>query len=129
MLETVFIALTAFVLRAAVFLIVTSQTHWSLAEFANQRDGEGYLLLAQQFLGRAHDIPVFDQRLFPGYPALLALLGSSGLPLSLMALAFNWLAAAGIAVCSLLVFKDRRVGWAMAVLTPTYLLYSSMVMS
>lgn len=71
----------------------------------------------------------YDQRVFPGFPMLLAVAYKLGIPLQIAALAIPWLCAGVAAAIAGMLFADRRVGWAMVFIIPHYLLYSSMAMT
>jgi hypothetical protein len=71
---------------------------------------------------------VIDWRVFIGYPALIASVAWLGVPMHLAALGLNWVAAAISATLTATLLRDRRLGWAMATLTPSYLAYSTMAM-
>jgi hypothetical protein len=71
----------------------------------------------------------WSQRIFPGYPALIALGHLLGCPTPIAALIVNWLASGLAAVATAMLFGDARFGWGMATLTPAYLMYSTMAMT
>jgi hypothetical protein len=71
----------------------------------------------------------FHQRVFPGYPALIALAHSTGLSLEVGAVLVNWLCVGLVAVLTTKLFADRRLGWASVTLTPSYLMYSAVAMT
>ena len=50
-----------------------------------------------------------------------------GVPVAAAALLPSWLAAGGVAVLGALAFRDRRVGWALAALTPSYVFSGSLI--
>src|SRR5205823_3442675 len=56
-------------------------------------------------------------------------LGLAGVPVTIAALGVSWLSSAAAAVLSALLFRDRRIGWAMAIIPPSFLTYSTLAMS
>ncbi|HKO19964.1 MAG TPA: hypothetical protein VJU82_13860 [Acidobacteriaceae bacterium] len=122
---------TALVIRALLFLVATQLHGWTPGAFAELRDGVSYLNLAQAMSGQVPlaALDPFDRRVFIGYPALIALLGWAGLSVTWAALLLNWLAAALTAPIAARLTRDQRVGWAMVVFTPSYLMYSTLAMS
>ncbi len=127
--ELVVIAAVAFALRLALFAVALPVYDMNAQEFSHLRDGRSYLRVALAMTGDESEITLFDRRVFPGYPALIALTHCVGANVSLSALLLSWVAAAGAAALSAAVFRDRRVGWGMAVLTPSYFMYSTLVMT
>ncbi len=121
-------AVIAFLMRVALCLISINLNHLTIADFANLRDGQNYIAIAKSFLGDS-TASLLDQRVFPGYPAWIALLHLAGLSFPWSALGISWISVGANAALSAALFRDRRVGWAMVMLTPTYLLYSTMAMS
>lgn len=127
----------AVALRAALCGLSLWRGELTLMQFAAIRDGDQYLALIQAWLGNFEplhalgaDTVAYAQRLLlsPLYPALAALAhGGLGLPLAVAALAPNWLFAGFTAALSARVFNDRRVGWAVAILTPSFLLTSVLI--
>jgi hypothetical protein len=123
------IAAAAFLIRAFVLLSASSAGHLSIERLAQARDGGSYLRFAEALRtpnGFA-SLPSYDRRVFPGYPALLAALRLDAVPL--LAMIVNWLAAAAAAALCFVLFDDARIGWAMAVLTPSYVMYSTVLMT
>src|SRR5690348_6178894 len=127
--ELFLMALAAILLRAALFVIGTRIHGWTLNDFVNLRDGSSYIHLSQAFRGDRGALDLFDRRVFPGYPALIALVTSVGLSAPVAALALAWLSTAATAVFTALLYHDRRMGWAIVMLTPSYLMYTTVVMS
>ncbi len=74
------IALAAFALRVLIVLCVLGRYHITLTDYANKGDGESYIHYARAILGDPSDLTQYDQRVFPGYPALIALLHCAGIP-------------------------------------------------
>jgi hypothetical protein len=127
-LTTIFFA--ALALRIAVFVTVVFGLHFNVKQYTNWIDGKSYLRMARVM--HREDVPelrAYDQRVFPGYPAMIAACQYLGLPLSWSALGISWLCSALAAVFGAMLFKDRRIGWGLATLTPQWVLNGSMVMS
>ena len=127
--DLVGVAVIAVVIRVILCTAAVHIRGWSLFHFATLRDGDSYVRMARALLGDSSGVSLIDRRVFIGYPALIAALGALGVPLHLAALGLNWASAAVSACLTAVLFRDRRLGWAMATLTPSYLLYSTMGMS
>jgi len=127
--ELVAIALVAILLRGVVAELAVHHYGMTAAELSNLRDGDSYIRVGLAMTGDETGLKPFDRRVFPGYPALIALLSAVGLRADMAALVLNWLCTGLAAALSAVLFRDRRVGWAMAILTPSYLMYSTMAMS
>ncbi|MHC4712787.1 MAG: hypothetical protein ACYTAN_05875 [Planctomycetota bacterium] len=123
------IGAAAFALRLVVALVSLWRFEMTAPDFAFLRDGDSYIRVAVAVTGDESVVKPFDWRVFPGYPGLIAAAHALGARADIAALLLNWLCAAAAAVLSALLFRDRRVGWAMAVLTPSYLMYSTLAMS
>jgi hypothetical protein len=131
--------LAAVALRAALAVLSMWAGDLTLLQFASIRDGSQYLAIMQAWLGHdtalhalGPDAAAYTQRLlvFPLYPAVAALFhGGFGLPLEWAALLPNWLLAGLIAPLGARILNDSRVGWALAVLTPSVLLSSVLISS
>ncbi len=127
--DLLWIAAAAFSLRVAVVVCVMAHYHVSLADYSRRGDGESYIRYAKAMLGDASEMTEYDQRVFPGYPAMIAGLHLIGMPYPVAALGIDWVAAAVAAALAAAVFRDRRVGWAMVMLVPHYLINSTMAMT
>ncbi len=127
--DLIAIAAAAFALRVIVAVAALWRFEMTAPEFAFLRDGDSYIRVAVAVTGDESVVKPFDWRVFPGYPGLIAAAHLLGARADIAALILNWSCAAATAVLSALLFKDRRVGWAMAVLTPSYLMYSTLAMS
>ncbi|HTQ79446.1 MAG TPA: hypothetical protein VMM92_05580 [Thermoanaerobaculia bacterium] len=127
--ELLAMAVFALSLRIALFALATGLTHTTFAAYAGAADGYQYLSYAHAWRGDAADFVAhpYYRRLFPGYPALIAALSVIGVPEAAAALLPSWLAAPFVAVLAALYFGDRRVGWAMAALTPAYVFSGSLI--
>ena len=127
--ELVFMACCAVLIRAALFMLGTHVNGWSVDDFVRLRDGSSYIHLAQAFRGDQSVLSSFDRRVFPGYPALIAAVSLVGISIPVAALALCWLATGVTAALTAVLYDDLRVGWAIVMLTPSYLMYTTTVMS
>ena len=123
------IAIAAMALRIAVVGCVLTHYQVSVGDYARKGDGESYIRYAKAMLGNASEMTEYDQRVFPGYPLMIAGLHLAAVPFPLAALGIDWVAAALAAAMAAVLFRDRRVGWAMVMLIPHYLMNSSMAMT
>ena len=123
------IACAAVLLRAIVFLAVHQIAHRSIDDYARSYDGNSYIITAQAMTGDRSQYNEFHGRVFPGYPALIALLHCCGVPFAAGAVGIDWVCAGLAASLAAGVFSDRRVGWAMVFFFPHYLMNSSMALS
>lgn len=122
-------AAAAIALRVILFLLATATTGTGFTDYAEAGDGIQFIAYARAWLGDTAGLdanPVF-RRLFPGYPALIALLHSCGIPHAAAALVPSWLACGAVAVFCALYFRDRRIGWGAAAFTPSYVLSGSLI--
>lgn len=127
--ELLGMACCAVLIRAMLFMAGTYVRGWSVEDFLNLRDSSSYVHLAQAFRGNLGVLSVFDRRVFPGYPALIAAVSLSGISIRIAALALCWCATGVTAVVTAILYDDERVGWAIVVLTPSYLMYTTTAMS
>ena len=127
--ELALMALSAILLRAALFILGTHIHGWSLDDFVNLRDGSSYIHFAQALRGDSGAMTLFDRRVFVGFPALIAGVSMLGVSVQVAGLALTWLATAVTGVLTAILYDDRRMGWAMVMLTPSYLMYTTTVMS
>jgi hypothetical protein len=127
--ELLAMALVAFALRLALFTVATSITGTGLTDYAESADGYQYIAYARAWLGDMAEMDAnpYYRRLFPGYPGLIALLSLLGIPVAFASLFPSWLACAAVAPLCAIVFRDRRVGWAAATLTPSYVYSGSLI--
>lgn len=117
-------------LRALLALFVCTTQGLTLADFARLRDGGSYLRYAETLSGGdMTSLDLWTRRVFPGLPMLLNAASLLGVPIALAGLLMSWGAAGATSVLGALVFRDLRIGWTLAVFTPSYLLYSSVVMT
>jgi hypothetical protein len=124
-------ALLAVGLRIALFAIASGIVGTGFTDYARAADGYQYIAYARAWLGDGAELAARPHygRFFPGYPMLLAALQALGLPVAAASLLPSWLAAGGGAVLGALCFRDRRVGWALAALTPSYVFGGSLISS
>jgi hypothetical protein len=117
--------------RVLIFVAAVLTRAQSPAVYGSLRDGSSYLAFASAAAGEVspQEAGAAHLRVFPGYPLLVAALRLAGVPVLVGALLVSWLAAAVAAALAAAAFRDVRMGWAMALLPPAYLMYSSMVMS
>jgi hypothetical protein len=124
------IGVCAFVLRVTVFLVITRGLGFSFQAYTEAADGRSYQNYARAILGDRADLTEYDARVFPGYPALIA--GTSlvtRLPVAVSGLLVTWIAASLAAMFSAMLFRDRRIGWAMVMFIPHWPINSSLVMA
>ncbi len=120
--------------RLIVFVVVLIHCQLSVERYARLYDGNSYLINAEAMTGDWREFNAFHGRVFPGYPAMIALLHQLHhlFPMrrfAVAAIAIDWVSAAAAAVFAAELFCDRRVGFAMAFLIPHYLMNSSLAMS
>ena len=129
--ELLAIALLAVGLRVVLFAVASAIRHTTFTDFAGTADGYQYLAYARAWLGPDAEFAAHPHfgRFFPGYPLMIAGLHFLGVPLAAAALLPSWLAAGAVAVLCALYFGDRRIGWAMAALTPSYVFSGSLICS
>lgn len=129
--ELLAIALLAVGLRVILCAVASAIKHTTFTDFAGTADGYQYLAYARAWLGPDAEFAAhpFFGRFFPGYPMLIAGLHLLGVPLAAAALLPSWLAAGAVAVLCARYFGDRRIGWAMAVLTPSYVFSGALICS
>lgn len=100
-----------------------------LQKFALLHDGWEYLRLARAFAhGGIAQLDPATLRLYLGYPSLIALLGA-GRAYVLPGLIISILCGATCAPLAARLGRDNRIAWWLVVLTPSWLVYSSTVMS
>jgi hypothetical protein len=127
--EGVSIAVAAVLLRLLICVIVCAHAHLTINNYARLYDGQSYIISAAAMSGDRSEFNDYQGRVFPGFPALIALVHLTGVALPVAAVAIDWSSAAVAAVLAATVFHDRRVGWAMVMLIPHYLMNSAMALS
>lgn len=127
--ELLAMAAVAVALRVALFLLATGTTGTGLPEYAGAADGYQYLIVSRAWLGDMAEMEAnpYYRRLFPGPTGLVALLSLLGVPVPVAALFPSWLACGAAAALAAVVFADRRVGWATATLTPSFIFSGSLI--
>lgn len=122
-------AILAVGLRIALFAVASAMAGTGFSDYARAADGYQYLAYARAWLGDGAELAAHPHygRFFPGYPMLIAALHGLGVPIAAAALLPSWLAAGGVAVLGARVFRDRRVGWALAALTPSSVFSGSLI--
>ena len=127
--DWLWIAGLAIALRASICVIVCIHSRLSIDQYARLYDGNSYLITAVAMLGDRSQFNDFHGRVFPGFPALIAIVHRGGIPLAITAVGIDWFCAATAAVLAGVLFIDRRVGLAMACLFPHYLMNSALALS
>lgn len=128
-LDLLLVGLLALLTRLLTVVLALHFGHLSLGQYANKGDGESYLRFARWINGDASQLTDYDRRVFPGYPTLIALVGRCGVSLPMAAVGIDVVSAAIVAVFGALTFSDSRIGWAMVVLLPHWMINSSLAMS
>lgn len=125
------IAGVAILMRVVVLATATWLCGVSLDQYVKRGDGESYVMVAESMLGRRAyvELDEYHHRVFLGYPALMALVAATGVPVGIAGLLITFVSAGGVAVLAGRVFVDRRVGWASAMLVPHWVVNSSLVMT
>lgn len=128
-LHGVAILAACIIVRVALIAVACWKARIGLAEFALMHDGWEYLRMSRAF-AQLHpgSTGLESLRLFPGYPIVLALLSfgryfiEAGLVVAVLP----------AAVCALLMARlggRRELAWGMVALLPSWLVYTSTVMS
>ncbi len=118
-------------LRAVVFTLAIHVGHLTIAQYTSKADTRSYIANAAAMCGERSlaSMDEYDVRVFPGYPALIAIVHRLGISLPMSALWVTWICAGVTAAVAAKVFDDARAGWAMTCLIPHYLINSSLGMS
>jgi hypothetical protein len=127
--DLVAIGAFAVALRAAFAAAMVAATDLNLSDWPNLRDGPSFIRIAAALQGNPEGLVAFDRRVFLGYPFAIAALGRLGLPLPVAGLLLSWVGTGVAAAASGALFRSRSVGWALAALLPSHVMYSSLVMS
>jgi hypothetical protein len=129
--ELLAIAVFAFSLRAIIAMLALRIGHLSLSQYTAKADTTSYIANAAVMCGERSfaSLDDYDFRVFPGYPAMIAVTHRLGFSLPMSALLVTWLSAGLAASLAAKAFGDVRVGWAMTCLIPHYLINSSLGMS
>ena len=121
------ILVVALALRGVVMIVMGLKAH-DLPHLPYRSDGGAYVANAQRINGEGMPT-AYDQRVFVGYPWLIAMTHRVGLPYGWGAMALGIGCAGLLCAATAAVFGDRRVGWAMAVLPPHWVLDTSAVLN
>jgi len=113
------IALTSLALRLLTVLIVCIGWHISFADYTHKGDGASYQHVAAAILGDSSALSDYDQRVFIGYPLLIAAVHIlTFLPMSAASLLVTLISAAAVPALTARFCHSRRAGWAAAILYP-----------
>jgi hypothetical protein len=121
----------AIVLRVAVFFTAILAGPVTLGQYTAKGDTTSYIAIASAMCGEQtfQSLVEYDRRVFPGYPAFIAIVHLAKIPLPMAALCVTWISAGIAASSGARAFGDIRVGWALTCLIPHYLINSSLGMS
>lgn len=122
-------AVASLLLHLLICVTVCTRAHLPLDHYARLYDGNSYIITAEAMCGDRTEFNDYHGRVFPGFPALIALVHLTGLPFAVAAIGIDWISAAASAVLAAKLFNDRRIGWAMVFLIPHYLMNSALAMS
>ena len=123
--QLVGIALLALLLRAMCVAVVMRQTGLDLVDLLHIGDGKSYLAYAHFIVGDVSSLSAYDSRVFPGLPAILALLMRLGLGQVAASFLVIATSAAVVTVAAAKLFKDARLGWLLACVPPIFLICSA----
>ena len=123
------IAMLAIFVRIAAISLASAIYHRPFASWSTTGDGGSYIAIARAMIGDRSLLGAFHQRVFPGYPALIVLAHLLIPSWPLAAMALSWISTAAAAVMAAVLARDGRVGWAIALLPPHFLLYTSIAMN
>src|SRR5690242_5986518 len=111
-------------------MVVFDRQHgYTLTQHTYKGDGYNFLVYTKLILHQSVEATSADRRVFPGYPLLIAIGNLVGIPLPWSAMLITLLTAAFSCGLAATLCADKRIGWAMATLTPTNLLNTTMVMN
>jgi hypothetical protein len=127
--ELLAVAIVTIAFRVAVFFTVTQHFGVSLEKYTSKGDTSSYVAYARAMLGDSRGMTDYDRRVFPGYPTMIAALGTLRVRLAWAALGITWVSAGVAASAAMKLFNDRRIGWAMVALIPHYPINSSLGMT
>src|ERR1039458_4303511 len=92
--QALIIAAVAIVARAIIFACVLLISRTTLSKYADLYDGRSYLINARAIEGDWSQFDGYQGRVFPGFPAMIALLHRFSIPNPAAAVALNWIRAA-----------------------------------
>lgn len=116
------LALLTILTRAAYMLVSAKLRHLPLADYPFYGDGPEFIAYAQWLIGQAPAPSDYVSRHFPGLPATLALIMLARIPLAIGSCLFHWSMASIFVTASATLYRDWRVGLAMALVIPDLLL-------
>jgi hypothetical protein len=119
----------AILVRGIICVFVLLFCHTTFSKYADLFDGRSYLITARAMAGDWSQFDNYQGRVFPGFPAMIAMLHRASIPIPIAAVGLDWLGAGLAAGAVVLLFQDIRVGCAIAVLMPHYLMNSSLALS
>ena len=119
----------ALALRLGLYVLATTLTGTGFDNAAAAADGYQFVAYAHAWLGDMAELKVHPhfRRLFPGYPMLIALLSLAGVPTAAAVLFPSWLACGAVAPLCAVAYQDRRIGWAAAALTPSFVFSGALI--
>lgn len=126
--DLILIALAAFVLRFVALAVMAHKAHLPLEEMPYRSDGTAYIDNAKRINGDGMP-SAYDQRVFVGYPWLLAIAHRVGVPYTWGSQVIGWAIPALLCVAAAAWLKDKRIGWGLAILPPHWVLDSACVMN
>lgn len=123
--ELAHIGLAALAARIVLVVIGCWLTHSSLHEWALGGDGISYIRYATRIAGGSTEFTAYDGRVFPGLPAMMAVLYSVGVAPWMGGLMIGIGAGAVVPALAARLFRDARVGWLLAIFPPIWLICSA----
>ena len=125
--ELAAIATAAILLRILVLIVMGLKAH-DLVGMPYKSDGSAYIDNAKRINGDGMP-SAYDQRVFVGYPWVIAIVHRVGVPYGWGAQALGWIFPGLMCAAAAAWLRDRRIGWAMAVLPPHFVLDTACVMN
>lgn len=112
----------AIIIRVAMSYLVTYLSHHPMWMAAYGGDGVSYLRYALLIAGHpSKSMEVFDLRVFPGMPLLIAGVLKLGGNLEYTGLGIAWISGGVAAAAAAALYRDKRVGIAVMLLLPDYI--------
>lgn len=131
--DLLYIAAIAILLRAVVYLVITYKAfhglNWqAITGLPYLSDGSAYIDNAKRINGDG--MPnAYDQRVFVGFPWAIAMTHRLGVPYHAAAAGLGLILPGLLCAAAAHWLRDKRIGWAMAVLPPHWVLDTSAVMN
>ncbi|MGC4033176.1 MAG: hypothetical protein QM754_15865 [Tepidisphaeraceae bacterium] len=131
--DLLYIAAAAISLRAIVYLVITYKAFhglsWqNIADLPYLSDGSAYIDNAKRINGDG--MPnAYDQRVFVGFPWTIAMTHRLGVPYNAAAAILGLVLPGLLCAAAARWLRDHRIGWAMALLPPHWVLDTSAVMN